>query len=364
MTFVSKNADNPKYKIDLSRVEKKYNSRTDCLLNILFCSSELPADLYAHMNISYDCFRQNISRLLRRGLIQRISANGAAGYKLSLKGTRITRELNYMKYREYIEAETYRHYSIKRRRRKRQQAYLFALLDRAGIAYEIFSKPSFEDAVHSDTVYYYEAIDFKRFIGYESTAFQGSKVLGFFVGRNHIIPIYKMNVVVSSLGKHEILVPEALKRHFNVSVNTAVLLCDDVEGALTQIIDGYNYYNEKINTAGYRYFYVLSTQDDFLSQFQDLYKDYSSVESKIIERYHIDTSETDSWGRYRYITGTGFIDESPVWVCPGNVNTVTLRPFILTAERNDQQSFLFCKQRDSETLKRIIGDAPVEIIVI
>lgn len=364
MTFVSKNADNPKYKIDLSRVEKKYNSRTDCLLNILFCSSELPADLYAHMNISYDCFRQNISRLLRRGLIQRISADGAAGYQLSLKGKRLTRELNYMKYREYIEAETDRHYSIKRRRRKRQQSYLFALLDRAGIAYEIFLKPSFENAVHSDTVYYYEAIDFKRFIGYESTAFQGSKVLGFFVGRNHIIPIYKMNVVVSSLGKHEILVPEALKRHFNVSVNTAVLLCDDVEGCLTQIIDGYNYYNEKINTAGYQHLFVLSTGDDFLFQFLDLYKDYSSTECEIIERYHIDTSEKDRWGKYRYITGTGFIDDSPVWICPGNVNAVTLRSFILNAEQNNRQSFIFCKQRDYSVLKEITKDKPIKIIMI
>ena len=362
MTFVPKNID--KYKIDMSRDEKKYHSRTDCLLNILFCAGEIPNDLYLYMNISYDCFRQNISRLLRRDLIQRVSADGVAGYQLALKGKRLIRELNYMKYRDYIEAETDRHYSIKRRRRKRQQAYLYVLLDRVGITYEVFSKPSFEDAVYGDTVYYFEALDFKRLIGYESTAFQGSKVLGFFVGRNKIIPIYKTNMVVSSLGKHEILVPEALKRHFSAAVDTAVLLCSDVGGVLTQIIDGYNYYNEKINTAGYRYFYVFSTQDDFLSQFQDLYKDYSSVESKIIERYHIDTSEKDSWGRYRYITGTGFIDESPVWVCPGNVNTVTLRPFILSAERNDLQSFLFCKQRDAEKLEDIIGDAPVDIIVI
>lgn len=149
-----------------------------------------------------------------------------------------------------------------------------------------------------------------------------------------------------------------------MSVNTAVLLCDDVEGCLTQIIDGYNYYNEKINTAGYRHLFVLSTGDDFLFQFIDLYKDYSSTECEIIERYHIDTSEKDSWGRYRYITGTGYIDDSPVWICPGNVNAVTLRPFILNAERNNQQSFIFCKQRDAEYLERIIGDAPIDIIVI
>lgn len=363
MTFVSKYADNPKYRIDKSQ-DNKYLSRTDCLLNILFCAGEIPNKLYLHMNISYDCFRQNISRLLRRGLIQRISADSAAGYILTLKGKKLTRELHYMKYRVYVEEETDRHYSIKRRRRKRQQACLFALMDRAGIAYELFSKPSFEDAVHGDTVYYYEAIEFKRLIGYESTAFQGSKLLGFFAGRNKIIPIYKTNMVVSSLGKHERLVPEALKRYFSATVDTAVLLCEDVGGALTQIVDGYNYYNERINTAGYQFFYVLSTGDVFLSQFYDLYKDDTSTESEIIERYHIDTSEKDSRGRYRYIIGTGFIDDSPAWICTGNVNTVKLRPFIRNAELNDQQSFLFCKQRDAEILESIIGDAPIDIIII
>ena len=109
---------------------------------------------------------------------------------------------------------------------------------------------------------------------------------------------------------------------------------------------------------------MLSTGDVFLSQFDDLYKDDTSTESGIIERYHIDTSEKDSRGRYRYITGTGFIDNSPVWICTGNVNTVKLRPFIRNAELNDQQSFLFCKQRDADILEEIIGDAPVDIIVI
>ena len=58
-----------------------------------------------------------------------------------------------------------------------------------------------------------------------------------------------------------------------MTVNTAVHLCEDVGGALTQIADGYNYYNERINTAGYQYFYVFSTGNVFLSQFYDLYKD-------------------------------------------------------------------------------------------
>lgn len=158
MTFVSKYTD--KYEIDMSRDNKKYRSRTDGLLNILYCSGELPNDLYFNMNISYDCFRKNVSRLLKRGLIQRISAEGAAGYQLTLKGKRLAaRELNYLKYRYYVEEETDRHYSMKRRRRKRQQAYLFAILDRAGIAYEVFAKPKFEDAVYGDTVYYYDAND-------------------------------------------------------------------------------------------------------------------------------------------------------------------------------------------------------------
>lgn len=364
MTFISKNADNPKYKIDMSRDEKKYNSRAECLLNILFCSGELPNDLYHQMNFSYDCFRQNISRLLRRGLIQRISADGAAGYQLTLKGKKLTLELNYMKYREYIEAETDRHYSIKRRRRKRQQACIFALLDRAGIPYETFSKPRFEEAVYGDTVYYYEALDFKRLIGYESTTFQGSKVLGFFVGRKKIIPIYKTNLVVSSLGKHERLVPEALKRHFGLAVNTAILLCTDVKGCLTQIIDGYNYYNEEINTAGYQYFYVFPTGDRFLSHFQDIYEDHSAAEHILIKRYNVNTSNKDDKGRCRFIIGTGFINDSPVYICVGSLNAVTLRPFILNAEQNNHLSLVFCKQRDYPVLTEIAKDKPIKVLVI
>ena len=363
MTFVSKDADNPKYKIDISRDEKKYNSRTDCLLRILLCSSELPDDLYAHINISYDCFRQNISKLLRRGLIHRISADGVAGYQLTLKGKRLTYEPKYSKYRVYVEAETDRHYNIKRRRRKRQQAYIFALLDRAGITYETFSKPSFENAVDSDTVYYYEALDFKRLIDYESTAFQGSKVLGFFVGRKKIIPIYKTNAVVSSFGKHERLVPEALKRHFGLEVDTAILLCADVEGCLTQIIDGYNYYKENINFAGYRCFSLFPTGDSFLSHFQDIYEDHSATEHTLISRYTINTSNRDDKGRYRIITGTGFINDTPVYICAGNVNAVTLRSFILNAQQN-KQNFIFCQERDYSVLKEITKDKPIYVVSI
>ena len=364
MTFISKNADDPKYKIDMSRDKKKYKSRTDCLLNILFCSSELPNDLYRQMNISYECFRQNISRLLKRGLIQRISADGAAGYQLTLKGKRLVREPDYAKYRDYVEAGTDRHYSIKRRRRKRQQAYVFALLDRAGISYETFSKPGFEEAITGDKVYYYEAIEFKRLIGYESTVFQGSTVLGFFVGKNRIIPVYKANSVVSPFGKHETLVPEALMRHFRITVDTAIFLSSYVKGTLAQIIDGYNYHNERINTAGYRYFYVFATSDNFLSHFQDIYDDHSATERRLIERYNINTSDKDDKGRYRFVTGTGFIYDSPVYICAGNINTVKLRSFISNAERNNHMSIIFCKKRDHPVLEEITKDKPIKLVMI
>ena len=38
--------------------------------------------------------------------------------------------------------------------------------------------------------------------------------------------------------------------------------------------------------------------------------------------------------------------------------------FIINAERNNQLSLIFCKQRDADILEEIIGDAPVDIIVI
>ena len=362
MTFASKYTD--KYEIDMSRDNKKYRSRTDGLMNILYCCGELPNDLYHSMNISYDCYRKNISRVLKRGLIQRVS-DGVAGYQLTLKGKRITTyEINYLKYRYYVEEEIDRHYSIKRRMRKRQQAYLSALLDRAGITYEVFRKPKFEDAIYGDTVYYFEANDFKRMIPYESTPFRGSRILGFFVGKQRIIPIYKMNSVLSSLGKHEILVPEAIKQHFNVAADTAILISGYVEGALNQVVNGYNLYDEKINIPDYPNFYVFSSGDHFLSHFQDLYVDYSSKEREIIERYHIDTSEYDRRGRSRYIIGTGFIDESPVWVCAGNVNAVTLRYFILNAEHTGKLSLIFCQQRDYPVLTEVTKGRNIKVLTI
>ena len=122
MTFVSKNADNPKFKIDMS--EGKYRSRRDGLLNILFHSAELPNDLYKEMNLSYDYYRKLISDLLQSGLIMRISQDGMAGYRLTLKGKNLTNtKINYLKYRPCVEEETDRHYTAKRRRRKRNFSY-------------------------------------------------------------------------------------------------------------------------------------------------------------------------------------------------------------------------------------------------
>lgn len=118
------------------------------------------------------------------------------------------------------------------------------------------------------------------------------------------------------------------------------------------------------NTANYKNFYVLSSDDSFLSQLEDLYADLDYMERLIIERYGIDTSETDSNGRYRLKIGTGFIDEHPVWVCPGNINSVILKRFIRNAEHNDIESYIICTRRDAKNLEEIIGVAPVDIIEI
>ncbi|MBQ9247271.1 MAG: hypothetical protein IJ171_01635, partial [Ruminococcus sp.] len=153
MTFVSKNVENSKLKVDMS--EAKYRSRRDGLLNILYQSAELPNNLYRQMNLSYDYFRKLISDLLRLGLVRRISQDNVVGYRLTLKGKRLTNtEINYLKYRPCVEEETDRHYSAKRRRRIQHYAFLYALLDRVGVPYEVFAKPPIQDVdVNGDKIY-------------------------------------------------------------------------------------------------------------------------------------------------------------------------------------------------------------------
>lgn len=367
MTFVSKNAGNTKYKVDLS--EGKYRSRRDGLLNILFHASELPNDLFVEMNLSYDYYRKLISDLLRLGLIKRVSQDGMAGYQLTLKGKNLTNtEINYLKYRPCVEEETDRHYSAKRRRRKQQYAYLYAMFDRAGVPYEVFAKPPIQDAdVNDKKIYFYTALEFKRMIEIEATPFKGSKLLGFLIGRGRIISVYRTDFWMPIFGKNEARIPEYVQRYFSVPLSTAIMICwsdSAVTHLFTQIIEGKSYDKKSVNTAGYKNFYIMQSDDSFLSHLNDLYIDHTDTEQRLIERYRIDTSDKDANHRTRFLFGTGFIDDDPVLICAGNVNAVKFKYFVLNAGKTSRLSYILCRYRDLFVLQKITEGYPIKVLTI
>ncbi len=361
---MSNNANKPRYSIDLSR--SKYNSRYDRLLNILFFSQELPSDLHLHTNLSYCNFRKTIYILRQRNLIKTNRKDGKVSYVLTLEGKQLTRQLNYIKYRSCLE-DIKRQYDIKHRIRKFRFAYLYALLDRAGIPYETFAKPSIsETVVFADNVYFYTAADLKRTLGLEATSFKGSRMMGLLVGKGKIIVVYKTGKMMASFSSVEKLIPIFLMRYFSTPVETAILICDNNQAVIDisgQIIN--NIANDPklgVNTDPYKYFYVFTDGDSFLSHFEDLYADRSAKVRNLIHLYNIDTSEKDKSGRNRLKIGTGFIGDSPVWICPGNVNAVTLKLFIYNAELYSHPSFIVCQQRDQAVLDEITKDTSIEVI--
>lgn len=367
MTFVSKYVNYPKFKVDMSR--GKYRSRRDGLLNILFHATELPNHLYRQMNLSYDHYRKIISDLLQRGLIKRVSQDGMAGYQLTLKGKRLTTsELCYVKYQDCVEEETDRHYSAKRRKRKRAFAYIYALLDRVGVPYELFVKPYIEDVdVNGKDIYFYTALEFKRMINIESAPFQGSKLLGLLIGRRRVISIFRTDFRMPVFGRHEELIPEYVRRYFSVPLTTAVMICNsDFSAAnlFAEIIDGNSYDKKSVNTAGYKNFYVLPSDDSFISHLNDLYIDHSETEQRLIERYRINTSDKDTNGRLRFLFGTGFMDDDPILICAGNVNAVKLKYFVLNAGHNSNMSYIVCKHRDLSVLQKVTEDYPIKVLTI
>ena len=367
MTFVSKNADNLKFKVDLS--QGKYTSKHAGLLGILFHAHELPNRLYTQMNLSYDYFRKLISDLLRLGLIKRVSEDGMAGYRLTVKAKKLVyTEIQYLKYRPCVEEGSDRHYSAKRRRRKRHFAYLFALFDRVGITYAVFAKPPIQEVdVNADKVYFYTALEYKRMIDIESTPFKGSKLLGFLIGRGKIISVYRTGFLMPTFGKHEVLIPEYVKRYFSAPLNTAIMICDSgssVTHILHQIIEGKSYEKNSVNTAGYKNFYVLPSDDSFISHLDDLYFDHTETERELIDRYRINTSDKDADGRIRFLFGTGFIDDDPILLCPGNVNAAKLKYFVLNAGQKSRLSYIFCRYRDLTVLQELTKDKPIKVITI
>lgn len=363
MTFVSKNADNSNFKVDMSL--NKYLSKHARLLGILLCAGELPNDLYTEMNLSYDYFRKLISDLLRRGLIKRVSRDGMAGYQLTLQGKKLTNELNYMRYREYLE-DTDRHYSAKRRRRRRQFAYLYALLDRAGVPYEVFAKPPIEDVdVNDKRIYFYTALEFKRMIGIEAAPIQGIRALGFFIGRGKVVSIYRADYVMPVFGREEFRLSDYVMRYFSASVNTAIMICRSNSSAahiLYQIVEGKSYQKKNVNTAEYKNFFVFPSDDRFLRRLNDVYSDHRQREKNLIERYGINTSDRDAKGRIRFLFGTGFIDDDPVLICAGNVNAVKLKYFVLNAGKTSRLSYILCRYRDLSALQEVAKDTPIKAL--
>lgn len=352
-----------RYAIDFS--EYKYKTRYDRLLHILFHANELPTDLYLHMNMSQDNYRKAISVMKKKGLIKRISENEMIGHVLTKKGKDLTRRVEYMRYRSCLEDSC--QYDIIHRKRKRQFAYLYALFDRAGIPYENYAKPPLnQETVLYDDVYFYTALDVKRMLGIESTAFKGSRLFGFLIGKGRIIPVYRTNCMIKTFSSYEGLVPVFLQRFFGVWADTAILICgyDFFVHEIAQAIVDNRLDDPKagIHTAKYQNFYIFSSGDSFLSHYEDLHADQEEDEKSIIEQFRIDTSEKDAYGRCRLKTGTGFIDHAPVLVCAGNVNVVKLKSFIRSAEARDTFSYIICKERDYAFLQRITEDKPIEVI--
>ena len=356
----------PKYSVDFSK--SKYESRYDRILNILYYSKEIPSDLHLHMYMSYDNFRKAISTLKSRGLIRRISKDRKLSYVLTLKGKKQTRLLNYMKYQDCLEDEQYQ-YDVRHRSRRLQFAYLYALFDRVGISYETFRKPSLNDVnIFDDHICFYTATDFKRSLKMDSISLKGSRVMGFLIGAGKIVAVYRTNQELKSFTSVEKLIPFFMKQRFSVSVNTAILICND-SSAVADISDRIirNTGNDPkvgINTADYRCFYVLPGDDTFLDRLKDIYADHTLDEQRIIRQYDIDTSEEDSEGRYRLKIGTGFIHDYPVLVCTGNVNMEVLKRFIRSADLYQQYSYILCKERDRDELENITRDYPIRVIAI
>lgn len=366
MTF--KSTEPPKYNIDMS--QDKYDSRYDRLMNILYYAKELPTDLYTQMNLTHDNYRKAISILNQRGLIKKITKDGTIGHVLSLKAKQNTSYiLEYMKYRDCVDDISDRHQDIKRRSRKRQFAYLYALFDRVGIPYETFDKPPISNkSIRDNKVCFYTALDLKRMLDIEATTFIGSRLMGFLIGKRKIISVYRVNRQFKTLGRHEALIPELLMRYFTGKINTAVMICSDDEAAV-DITDQIIHHESDdprfgVNTAHYKCFYVFPSDDSFLSHFEDLYADYTAKEQRLIEQYGIDTSDQDRYGRYRYKSGTGFLENHPVLVCAGNVNVVKLKYFVRHTVSNNKESCIICNRRDAETLKALTECTPVTVITV
>ena len=98
-------------------------------------------------------------------------------------------------------------------------------------------------------------------LGIEAATFIGSRLMGFFIGKRKIIPVYRVNRQFKTLGRHESLIPELLKRYYTIPINTAVKICSNDEAAV-DITDQIIHHESddprfEVNTAHYKYFYAF-----------------------------------------------------------------------------------------------------------
>lgn len=82
---------------------------------------------------------------------------------------------------------------------------------------------------------------------------------------------------------------------------------------------------------------------------------------RLIEQNNIETTDRDKEGNYRLLIGTGFYRNNPVWICPGNIDAVTLRLFVINANRNGKINFIVCQERDVDTLKKIVENSSLSV---
>ena len=111
-------------------------------------------------------------------------------------------------------------------------------------------------------------------------------------------------------------------------------------------------------------FFILPSDDSFLTRLNDLYIDHTETERRLIERYRIDTSNKDTNGRIRFLFGTGFMGDDPVLICAGNVNAVKLKYFVLNAGKKSRLSYILCRYRDLAVLQKVTEDDPIKVLTI
>ena len=359
-----KGTNQQKYLVDKST--SKYQTRYDRLLNILFHSREIPTDLYEQMNMSFANYKQTIYKLKQKKLIRKIERDRTIGYILTTQGKELTNEEKYKQYKGCVEGDE-RKYDIKHRSRKRQFARLYALLDRMGIPYEVFAKPKLtRDTVLEDRLYFYTALDIKEMAEESSAKIIGSRAHGFLVGKGRVIAIYSVNRNLNSFSEIEGVLPELLRKHFPVTITTAIMICDD-EAARIEISkkimeNGSNSPKVGLNTAKYKQFYVLTAGDEFEEELLDVYdKEKEKYKQELIREYNIQT-EPDK--EHRQIIGTGVIDGSQVYIATSNIDIVAIRKFTRFVRLNRLEAYVYCQTRDREYVRAITEGANIQTVAI